>query len=145
MSSVSTLKRTTKNCEETVRSYTASSLDLSPNSRKHWNPHCWRNFDAWLQKGHANNVSNDGTNIREKTVAIITHFEIDRSTIFSGWINRFKRRRNTDTITLAGESWSVDSKSTYDWQNDLLLLWEIIKNMTSVMYIIIGKHVFSNL
>jgi len=73
---------------------------------------------AWLQKAHANNVSNDGTNIREKTLPITTHFEIDRSTIFSGWINRFKKRHNTDTRTLAGESWSVDSESTDDWKND---------------------------
>jgi len=44
MSSVATLHRTEKNCEETEKSYTTSSLDLSPNSRKHWNPQCWRNL-----------------------------------------------------------------------------------------------------
>jgi hypothetical protein len=66
---------------------------------------------AWLQKAHAYNVSHDGTNIKEKTLPIITLSEIDRSTIFSGWINRFKRRHNTDIRTLAGESWSVDSES----------------------------------
>lgn len=77
---------------------------------------------AWLQKAYANKVSNDGTNIREKTLPITTCFEIDRATIFSGWINRFKRRHTTDIRTLAGESWSVDSESTDDWKNDWLLL-----------------------
>lgn len=76
---------------------------------------------AWLQKAHANNVSHDVTNNREKTLPITTRFQIDRSMIFSGWINRFKKRHDTDTRTLVGESWCVDSESTYDWKNEWLL------------------------
>jgi len=30
-----------------------------------------------LQKAHANNVSSDGTNIKERTLPITTRFEID--------------------------------------------------------------------
>jgi hypothetical protein len=76
---------------------------------------------AQFKKAHANNVSTDGTNVREKTLHIINCSGIDSSTISTGWINSFKRRHNTVNRNLAGESRKVDSESTDDWKNDWLL------------------------
>lgn len=102
MSSVSTLNRTVKKWGNWKKLHyiTLQQKALKPSLLEE----VVGAFAAWLQKAHANNICNDGTNIREKTSPITIHFEIDRSAIFSGWINRFKRRHNTDTRTLAGET-----------------------------------------
>ena len=70
---------------------------------------------SWLKKMRANNLSVNGTVVKEKAMGYAKELQIEGFKALNGWFERWKTRFNVSFEAIAGEEKSVTPEMTSSW------------------------------